>query len=158
MSSTPLASTTTMTSPYILPDPRHDLVRINHSAVIMETKLPVTKGIMTKENTTIQFPMPESLKTILTYPYFVDGDIVEKLVKKLEPVINTTLYPSQIAKLIFEIAFTDPEDIRLTQKQRTDYMGCILSNLGCETPEIIEKLFAFYYAYSFEHFSLNSAQ
>lgn len=121
------------------------------SQVIM-TPLPAS-GISTSETTTLCFPSVEILERTLMQPLALNEEVVKKVITKLTTLGGRDLYPSQIAHLLFELAFTDFEGIRLTPKQRTDNMAYILRNLGCGRPEIIEKLFAFYYGYSFEHFA-----
>lgn len=54
---------------------------------------------------------------------------------------------------MFEMAFLDAEPTRLTNQQRADNMGYILSHLGRENAEVVLQLYAFYYGYSFEHFA-----
>lgn len=121
------------------------------SAVIL-TPLPAA-GMPTQETITLCFPSLEILKKTLMQSPVLDEEVVKKVITKLTTLVGRDLYPSQIAHLLFELAFTDFEGVRLTPKQRTDNMAYLLRNLGCGRPEMVEKLFAFYYGYSFEHFA-----
>lgn len=130
-----------------------DIPIINLHASTQLTRLPATKNLEAEETTTLLYPSFKVLQEALVYPSSIDKEVIEKIFNKLKDVVGKPLYPSQLAKLIFELAFTDEETLRLTSKQRTDNIGYALSNLGCGKSEIIEKLYAFYYAYSFEHFA-----
>jgi hypothetical protein len=125
---------------------------INHNAPIHTERLPST-SLETNESINLYFPSEGALKYALVNPTYVDSETVKHTFDKLKQFIGQPVYPSQLAKALFELAFTDPEHMRLTSKQRTDYMGYLLSNLGYGEAAVIEKLFAFYYGYSFEHFA-----
>jgi hypothetical protein len=128
------------------------LVIIDTHAPTHSSRLPATE-IIAEESITLLIPSLKELKLLIASPTVLDAATLEKISSKLEVIIGKPMYPSQISRLLFELAFTDPEEIRLTAVERTRYMGYILSNLGCGKAELIEKIFAFYYGYSFEYFS-----
>ncbi len=126
---------------------------VNRTAPVQRTLLPATNNLETEESITLCFTSEDSLRTQLQSPSPIDGTVLEIACAKLKPLIGQTVYPSTLAKAVFEMAFTDPTDQRLTPEQRTRNVGYLLSNLGCGEPEVVEKLFAFYYGYSFAHFA-----
>lgn len=116
--------------------------------------IPATNGLVTQENIFLYFPSLDNLKEAVVQPVMLtDNEVGEKVLAKLAPIVNRQIYPSQLAHLIFELAFLDAEPSRLTIKQRTDNVGYVLSNLGRGEAKAIEQLFAFYYGYSFEYFA-----
>lgn len=125
----------------------------DENAIVQESELPAAKGLKTRETVTLLFPTLDTLRTAITQPISVDEAVVEKVIEKLIPIAGKPIYPSQLSRLLFELAFTDAEIKRLTPKQRTDNIGYVLSNLGIGNAQVIEKLYAFYYGYSFQHFS-----
>lgn len=125
----------------------------DENAIVQETELPTAKGLKTRETVTLLFPTLDTLQSAITQPVPIDEAVVEKVIEKLTPIAGMLIYPSQLARLLFELAFTDAEVKRLTPKQRTDNIGYVLSNLGIGNAQVIEKLYAFYYGYSFQHFS-----
>ena len=102
-----------------------------------------------EESITILFPTFESLQTALSSPKCINEDVAKKVTNKLENIVGQRLYPSQLTRLLFELAFLDKT---LTVEERTQNMGYLLSNLACGNSVLLEKLYAFYYAFSFEHF------
>jgi hypothetical protein len=131
-----------------MPKPSFD-----ENSIIQESELPAANGLKTRETTTLLFPTLDTLKISIKNPISIDEAVAEKALEKLKPIVGKLIYPSQLAHLLFELAFTDTEDKRLTPKQRTDNIGYVLSNLGIGNAQVIEKLYAFYYGYSFEYFS-----
>ncbi|MBS0627944.1 MAG: hypothetical protein JSS09_07015 [Verrucomicrobia bacterium] len=125
----------------------------DENAIVQESEIPAAKGLKTKETVTLLFPNLDTLRAAITYPVPIDEAVVEKVIEKLTPMVGKLIYPSELARLLFELAFTDPEVKRLTPKQRTDNIGYVLSNLGIGNAQVIEKLYAFYYGYSFQYFS-----
>ncbi len=50
----------------------------------------------------------------------LDGSVIEKSLSKIsDQVVGHPTYPSQLAHLVFELAFLEAEEIRLTSKERT---------------------------------------
>jgi hypothetical protein len=123
---------------------------LDEAPITRDTLLPAANGLMTTELIAIVFPSLDILQAAVTLPTHIDCHVADKVVEKLAPFIGKHLYPSQIAHHIFELAFVDAA---LSPKQRTDNIGYVFSNLGSGNAYVIEKLFAFYYGYSFEYFA-----
>lgn len=114
-------------------------------------KLPGAQDVSVQEDTPLIFPNKKALYNAITGPIKIDCQVANTVLAKLEPIIGVPIYPSELAKKIFEVAFTDPHC--LSPQKRTEFIGYILSNLGRQNPDTILKLYGFYYGYSFEHFA-----
>lgn len=124
---------------------------INENAQAQHTKLPVSCDVYVVENVTVRFETLKDVKESLRGPYPIDPEALKLIVRKFDVVLGESLYPSQLAHLFFEVAFTDPLSCRLTQQQRTENIGYALSNLGAWNSQLSTYLFAFYYGYSFQY-------
>lgn len=132
--------------------PPEETMAINQNALRQTVELPGSEGLITMETATLFFPSVSELRKALTQPIPIEAEVIEKVIKKLTPIIGASIYPSQLARLIFELAYTDVSTDSLTPQESKDNVSHILCNLGREYPNVVEKLYAFYYGFSADYF------
>lgn len=125
-------------------------ITFNPEAPGHSTRFPGTEEIVS-ETRTLLFPDTESIEECLKHTGRISPSVVSKVVVKLQGTIGKPLYPQDVARQLFELAFEDADP--LTREERTSNMLFILAALGQSEARYREKLYAYYYGYSAEKFT-----
>ena len=118
-----------------------------------EAVIPGSNQLKIMQRTRVLYDSRETLRKLVSGPIPVDPVVIDKVVEKLIHIGEESTYPAIIACALRDLAFTDPEGTRLTDRERTNNMAYILSNLAAGNTELVLHLYTFYYGYTFRLFA-----